>query len=140
MSIRMTTKRGGGRGFREKLRLFASGRARELAANATADALLDLVDEGFERRADPYGNPWAPRKPPTGPWPLLEKTRAMRTNYFALVNGGRVTLTNDLAYPGYHQTGTSRMVARKTVPDGPLPSAWEARIDEAVTDALKGRR
>lgn len=136
MAISLKIKRGSGRGLREKLRLFTSGRAKALAANATADALLDLVDEGFRTRSDPYGFPWQERKDGLS-HPLLEETRAMRTNFFSLVSGGTVRLENGIPYTGFHQHGTRYMPAREMFPDGPLPPKWKAHIDAKISLALK---
>lgn len=135
MSLKISFKKGKGGGIRQKLRLLVSPKARAAAADATADVILDLVDEGFDKRQDPHGRRWAPRKDRL-PHPILEKTRDMRTNYFTVVRGSRVVLENNTPYNKYHQTGTRHMVARPVAPTGPLPHAWKERIDVAVAKAL----
>jgi len=132
------TKRKGA-SLSEQLRVFASGRARAAAQGAMQRALLDLVDEGFEQEQSPAGSRWARRKPPTGSWPLLNKTGAMRGSIYASVLGAQIILHAGADYAGYHQSGTSRMPARPIFPDGALPANWAAVIDRAVRDALRTR-
>jgi phage gpG-like protein len=120
-----------------RLRQLTPGRIRMAAAGAIRDTVEILVDERFDARADTAGVPWAPRKPPTGTWPILEKSGRMRKSYHVTANTTGVSVTNSKPYAGYHQTGTERMVARKVLPDGPLPADWAGRIDAAVTTELE---
>ena len=120
----------------ERLRRLQGGLPRKAAAGAIRDELELLIDEQFDRRAAPDGTPWAPRKQPTGRWPLLEKTGRMRRRYHVTATTTGVKVENSQDYAGYHQTGTPRMVARPALPSGPLPGAWAARIDRAVTAEL----
>lgn len=125
-----------GRGIREKLRLFISGKAQAIAANVTADTMLDLVHEGFARQTDPYGIPWDPRVDDLS-HPILDETGLMKANFFALVIGADATIENTIEYSSFHQHGTSKMPARPIFPDGRLPPGWAARIDQNITIALK---
>jgi phage gpG-like protein len=121
-----------------KLRQVQSGRLRQAAAGAIRDTVEILIDEQFDARAEPTsGDQWAPRVPPTGSWPILEKTGRMRRSYHVSATTTGVTVTNSTDYAGFHQTGTARMVARKVLPDGDLPGEWRARIDEAVEAELE---
>lgn len=120
-----------------RLRQLTPGRIRQAAAGAIRDELEQLIDERFEARAAPNGAPWEPRKPPTGTWPLLERTGRMRRDYHITPTTAGVTVTNNRPYAGYHQTGTVYMPARKVLPDGDLPANWRARIDAAVARELE---
>lgn len=120
-----------------KLRQLTPGRIRQAAAGAIRDEVEVLIDERFEERAAPDGTPWAARVPPTGTWPLLEKTGRMRRDYHVTPTTTGVTVTNGRPYAGYHQTGTERMVARPVLPSGDLPTSWRERIDEAVAAELE---
>lgn len=125
-----------GRGLRQKLKLFTSGKARDVAANVVADALIDLVDEGFDTRSDPYGFSWAPHATPQD-HAILEDTRALRGNFFSLVIGGEVSIQNTVGYSAVHQNGSSRIPQRAMLPDGPMPTTWQQRIDQNVAIALR---
>jgi phage gpG-like protein len=120
-----------------RLRALHSGRIRQAAAGAIRDTLEVLIDERFEARAAPSGARWETRKPPTGTWPILEKTGRMRKSYHVAATATGVTITNNVPYAGFHQTGTKNMVARKVLPDAGLPQAWRDRIDEAVATELE---
>jgi hypothetical protein len=121
-----------------KLRQLTPGRIRQAAAGAIRDQVEILIDERFDARADPSGAPWEARKPPTGTWPLLEKSGKMRKSYHVGATTTGVSVTNSRPYAGYHQTGTANMVARKVLPDaGPLPAEWAGRIDAAVSAELE---
>lgn len=120
-----------------KLRQLTPGRIRQAAAGAVRDTVEQLVDERFHERADTKHRPWAPRKEPTGSWPLLERSGRMRRDYHVTATTTGVSVTNNRPYAGYHQTGTVYMPARKVLPDGPLPADWRERIDEAVAAELE---
>lgn len=120
-----------------KLRQLTPGRIRQAAAGAIRDTVEILIDERFEARADPSGARWEARKPPTGSWPLLEKSGRMRKSYHVAATTTGVAITNAAPYAGFHQTGTANMVARKVLPDAGLPQPWRDRIDEAVATELE---
>lgn len=119
-----------------RLRELKRGDIRRAASVAVGAAVENLIDEQFEARAAPTGTPWAPRKPPTGSWPLLEKTGRMRKAFKVRATSAQLTVTNSTEYLQYHQSGTSRMVARPVLPEGPMPDGWTRRIDTAVSDAV----
>lgn len=119
------------------LRQVARGGARQTLAAAIAGGVRDLIDDRFDARATPSGVPWAPRKPPTGTWPLLEKTGAMRRGFQVRAQTTGVTVTNTQEYAQFHQTGTRYMPARPILPRGPLPSWWRSYLDLVVAETLK---
>lgn len=120
-----------------KLRQLTPGRIRMAAAGAIRDTVEILIDERFEARADPSGAPWEVRKPPTGTWPILEKSGRMRKSYHVTATTTGVRVDNGAEYAGFHQTGMKNMVARKVLPDGPFPAEWAGRIDAAVEAELE---
>jgi len=119
-----------------RLRELQRGNIRRAGAGAIQAALTNLINERFDDRAAPNGVKWAPRKPPTGVWPILEKTGRMRRSFKVIATAAQVKVLNDTDYLQYHQTGTSRMVARPVLPTGKLPPEWDRRIDAAVSNAI----
>lgn len=119
-----------------KMRKVARGLHRQAVAGAIRDEIEKMIDSQFDQRRSPEGRPWAPRKPPTGSWPLLQKTGKMRRDYHVVAKTTGVTVTNNRPYASYHQTGTRYMPARKVAPDGALPASWSRPIDAAVATAL----
>lgn len=109
---------------------------RTVAAHAVAKSLLDLTDQGFETRSDPYGLPWIARADQL-PHPILEETGDMRRNFFTLVTGSTIKISNVSPYGEVHQFGNSRIPQRAFFPDAGLPAGWASRIDENITIALK---
>ena len=125
-----------GKGIRQKLKLFVSGRARAVAQEAVASTLLELIDEGFDNRSDPYGFSWAPHVIPVD-HEILEDTRALREGFYSVVLGNEVSIQNAVGYAGVHQAGSARIPRRAMLPYGPLPAPWSERIDQNVAFALK---
>jgi hypothetical protein len=109
--------------------------------DAMAVESLQLVDEGFAERRDPYGEPWAPTKRPN---PILEKTGEMRNGWsLARVDGRGFSMVNATGYAPFQQYGTRHIVIRRMVPTkarglGPI---WGPRLREVgmrvLRDALK---
>lgn len=110
-----------------------------------AKAMQAGQDENFERQSTREGTPWAPRKPPTGGWPILTKTGALRaaatgqgSGAIQESDGRSATVGVDAGVhvpgggvhaAGFHQFGTSRMVAR------PFVGASD-RIEEALGEYI----
>lgn len=78
----------------------------------------------WESEADPNtGTKWAPRKQPTGNWPLLQRTGAMFDKVKVKPqNEVGIFATKSVSYGPFHMTGTSCMTARPWlgVPDSAL--------------------
>lgn len=96
--------------------------SRELAKEG-----LRLIDEGFEKRQDPLGHKWKRRKK-RYPWPILNKTLALRRGWKTESNQHAFKFINPTFYTVFHQKGTRKMVARKMVPDRSLSPKWRARM------------
>ena len=114
-----------------KLQYLTSGAWREPLYERIGGRLYDLVMEGWDNEADPAGNPWAPT---TRSNPILDDTGAMRGSASHEVSADGITLTIADFKAAFHQYGTSRgLVPRRMLPDGDLPAAWTAVIQEEAT-------
>ncbi len=103
-----------------------------------AEELLGLVQEGFRKEANPYGQRWAKKKRDDGRSILVGKTARLRRGWHTeSVSRGTITIAPSVSYADFHQTGTSRMVDRKMVPDDQLPKTWERVIEEAASEILR---
>lgn len=72
--------------------------------------------ESWAAEQDPVTNAkWAPRKPPTGSWPILNKTGKMQGSTRIKAAGGimQFVARTGVNYGKYHQYGTSKMVRRR---------------------------
>jgi len=97
--------------------------------NEIAKVLLEDNQQDWASERDPNtGSKWAPRKQPTGGWPILRRTGAMqdRTRIKPKDSIG-IFVASTVSYGPFHQYGTNRMVARPWlgVPDRSLPRAAE---------------
>jgi hypothetical protein len=101
-------------------------------ADTLSDVSLGLVAEGFARETDPFGRRWAPKKRPDGRRILRGETNRLVQFRKAFVNQHGYRIESRAPYGHYHQTGTSRMVARKMTPDGRLPPRWASELRSAA--------
>lgn len=109
-----------------------------LAANENmAEESIDLVRQGWRKQRAPDGKKWKVKVRPDGR-AILVRTGTLR-NSFAVtrVDLTGFTITGTANYGGFHQSGTSRMVARKMVPENQLPAKWEIALNNAAEDALE---
>ena len=122
--------------IRDKFGRFISGKWRQPMLANVAEEVIELVREGFERESDPYGAKWASLKTRSGR--ILQDTGGLRSSF----HRNQLSATQDTVgagkdYARYHQSGTSRMPARKMVPDGDIPGEWRSRINEIAALAIK---
>jgi len=87
---------------------------------------LNRLVEDYNRstwpsQSDPVTlKPWAPRKQPTGTWPLLKRTGRMQdTAKFKTVNSPMSFYAKTTNYGPYLQYGTKNMPARRWLCIGP---------------------
>lgn len=120
----------------------------QLATSGTEDIAAELepefqqvVDDQYAEGRGPDGEAWA-RLKRSGRPSHLQDTLAMSSASKALkgVKGVTVTIPSPA---NFHQAGTSRMEARKLVPDGePLPGRWGEAARETsvavIVQTLKG--
>jgi hypothetical protein len=119
------------------------------ASASAAERISGLLQDEFDAGNDPYGRAWAPLRPSTlragRTPPPLTNTRAMRDGLtVAPLSGGGIGVSFASPTPAvFHQKGTSRMVARKILPEGTMPKTWNAAIvaasSEAVARAMGGK-
>ena len=122
--------------------------AEELCEELAVQA-LDLIRIGFNGEQDPNGYPWAPRVGDSGRTksggvysksnPILYDTGTLKESFvIAGVNKNGFGIINDTPYAGYHQTGTTKMVARPMVPskDGGL-GEWAKPFQDTAREFIK---
>lgn len=116
----------------------APKRIQELAARRLRTAVLDLIEEGFQSKTDPYGAAW---KPPKDGGPTMDRTGRLRRGFdvevVAAGTGVSLRVTNTQEYAKWLQRGTSRMEPRRMVPDARAADKWRRRFDEVYAAALE---
>lgn len=128
--------------LRQRLRRIADGGAMKVFTQIAASAIHREATACFTGQRDPYGRAWPARKPPTGTWPLLDKSGAginsMRVR--ALSRSVKATL---LWHMGFHQGGTRRLPLRRFLPTqafglGPFFGPALARVSGEVAREVLG--
>ena len=69
--------------------------------------MLKTFDQNFGRQGQTLGEPWKKRKK-NYPWPMLEKTGAMRKSFNYDLDADQSTLSNEAPYFKYHQSNKPR--------------------------------
>lgn len=76
--------------------------------------VIDRHKESWGRQKDPVtSSPWAPRKAPTGSWPILRKTGLMQDTAKFRPIDTMIWSVRTTDYGPFHQTGTSKMPQRR---------------------------
>ena len=102
--------------------------------NSSKDKLVETVEkyhrDAWPTQRDPVTlKPWAPRKPPTGSWPLLRKTGLMQqTASFRYGKNPMTFVATTTDYGPFLQFGTKFMVQRRWLGIGPKMLDPMARI------------
>lgn len=101
-----------------------------------SEVALTLIGEEFETETDPYGEHWAPKKSDDGRKILHGETTRLRNGWHVVgsdASGFEVAPSVD--YAGFHQSGTSKMVARKMVPTASrgFPREWVNEFKAVAT-------
>lgn len=136
MALKLTGSDAPLRGMLAALKAFGQGAVVREAAKKLAPVLQELGDRPWQRRADPDGAPWAPRKR-TYPHSLLEKTGKTRRSLRSRASGTSVITTVSTPFARFHQTGTRKMAARPLFPaQQALPPVWAARVRKTITDHI----
>lgn len=83
--------------------------------NELSKVVEDYNRQMWRQQLDPVtSKPWAPRKPPTGSWPILRKTGKMQdTAKFRTTAEPMIFLARVTDYGPFHQYGTSKMPQRR---------------------------
>lgn len=107
----------------------------DAVAASLEPALQDVLEREYDDGKGPSGETWARLKQDGSP-SHLQKTGAMRAGT-QVVRGVKGVSVRIPSPGGYHQDGTSRMEARRLVPDGePLPPQWEKAAEKAAVDTI----
>lgn len=105
-----------------------------ISANS-AEEVIGLIREGFDKEHDPYGKAWKPLESREGK--ILQDTGRLRNSFHRVRSGkGGFTVASGADYGGFHQSGTQHIPARKMVPDRGLPAAWAKAIERVATDTI----
>ena len=109
---------------------------------AAADEIKLKIEEQiageFTTATDPYGKPW---KPPKDGGKTMDRTGDLRRGFRVEVVGNglgfSVRITNSQDYAKWLQSGTSRLDARKTVPDAVMPPSYRKIFADAYRNAIE---
>lgn len=124
--------------FINTLERLGDNRTLEKLSKNLCEEALSLTAQGFRDQADPYGSKWRGKKRPDGRAILVGKTARLRRSWHRVrVDSRGFRIATGVTYGSYHQLGTSRMVARKMVPDpGALPPKWRHAMNQAAREFL----
>lgn len=103
-------------------------------AEIAAPAITVELQKEFSRGQDPHGRKW--KKLATGKASHLEESGRLRRNTRAAPlpggrRGVRILFGSRARIAALHQTGTSRMVARRILPDKGMPASWSMALQRA---------
>jgi hypothetical protein len=135
----------------QRLDALASPQWRESLSRQLAEQALQLIDDGFKRRQDPYGEKWAPTKQPN---PILERTGIMRGTWGKKTVSPSGFVVSTVDYAIFAQAGTEHAArssaktkkespARKTPPrrmvpvNNVMPMKWQQAFDRVIVRAVK---
>lgn len=85
--------------------LASPGLALEVSRSMAAESIR-LVEQGFEKEQDPFGNPWKPKKEPDGRKILRGKTGKLRKWRQVHASSAGFRIASQAPYAIYHQKGT----------------------------------
>lgn len=122
--------------LRGGLARLATGKTARKVTKAIAHTALELVQEGMLAATDPYGRAWKPLKSRTGE--PLRDTGRLFNSLSMRISGGGFTLHSNVAYAGYHQTGTRTIPRRPYFPDGRgVPRRWSREFKATADEVLE---
>lgn len=109
-------------------------------AEIAAPAITVELQKEFSRGQDPHGRKW--KKLATGKASHLEESGRLRRNTRAAPlpggrRGVRILFGSRARIAALHQTGTSRMVARRILPDKGMPASWATALQRAHRRAFR---
>lgn len=105
---------------------------KEIAANAVANPVKQLVERGFNKTKTPFDERWKELKKPNGKRPL----EGLRDFFDVHVEGKRVILTHKKEYAKYHQDGTKYIPRRQFLPDLVIPTNWQQKLRVPIQKAI----
>lgn len=102
---------------------------------AIGRAALSLTQESFASAQDPYGRAWTELAYRRGQ--PLRDTGRLYNSLTIRTSGGGFTLFSNVAYAGYHQTGTRSIPRRAYFPDGRgVPRFWRKEFAAVADEVL----
>lgn len=102
-----------------------------------AEAGIGLIKDGWDKQADPYGKPWAPKKVADGRAVLVGKTARLKGGWHTTRADRRgFAIAPSVDYGVFHQSGTRYFPARKMFPDGDLPTVWRDEFTAVANEIL----
>ena len=114
---------------------------------AMADEALELVAQGFEKQADPYGSLWKEKKVDDGRNVLVGKTVRLRRGWHKLkISATKWAIEPSVPYASAHQDprprpawGGKSLPRRAMLPFGSrgLPESWKQAMADTVETAMK---
>lgn len=96
--------------------------------------LTTQVKHEFLTESDPNGNRWKQKKVDTGT-PQMVVSGKLKNSFRIQKTAKKDNswqITNNVDYAKYLQEGTSKMVARKMLPEVDLPDSWRESIYDAI--------
>ncbi len=140
-----------------------AGEFTSVVVRQIAEETVELVREGFEKEADPYGKPWKPIVLRNGK--ILQDTGGLRSSWhIKTTSKASFTVASAKSYAAHHQHGTGiygstgkpirpskgRALAfggrafasvkgtpqRKMVPDARLPVTWSRRYRAVANEVF----
>jgi phage gpG-like protein len=121
--------------FAKKIRDLTGPSAKRAILLNVAEEVIELVREGFDNQADPYGAGWAATQ--RGGRILADSGRLKSSWHRRSLTPQRVVVGSGVTYGRYHQSGTRRMPQRAMVPYRGMPAEWKARVAEVAVLAWK---
>lgn len=108
------------------------GNATKQAAKKAAPKLAEVAQAQWQAGLAPDGTAWPPNKDGSVPLTKLTSKIRFRASGESIVATGPDELQ-------YHQEGSGNLPQRRVFPEdgAPLPSAWQAVIDEAIAEEMK---
>jgi len=95
----------------DNLKTLGSAESQDKLKQALAEQELKNIGIRFDTETDPSGASWEPRKD-NKDHKLLDLTGKLKGS-FNIKKGEQYSIVNSSGYAGFHQSGTSKMPARK---------------------------
>ena len=83
----------------------------------------------WKKEKDPDGNPWKPRKDPTGTWPILYKTGKLQKTAEVFISKNGSMTAKVVPYGVKHQFGFGRLPQRALFG---LPKKFMNKVDDIL--------
>lgn len=121
--------------FGAKVAALGSDRAKRAVLSNVGEEAIELIREGFDDEADPYGSRWASTQ---RGGKILQDTGRLRSSWHRRsLSSSQVVVGSGVKYGSYHQSGTRRMARRAMVPFRGTPGPWRKRLVSVAKLAWK---